>query len=197
MYIDCNKGRKCKNYYDVSSKGRKWRFPKAFVDPNSPHCSHAKQYKTINNPLETSRQGAMEDAVQALASNIGPNWIRIDMFDSKDHGPVLGEFTPSSTDGQASPLDGCVMSYLFIVHADYNGEPGSDDAANIRQLNESDVDEFKKKLRIPKTHTKGGDMKQSRFDFYPTAALEWSLHDELTKCEIVMQAQKQRFGAGQ
>ena len=70
--------------------------------------------------LTQGRKKALSDSVQLLASNIGLSWFRIDMFDSK-HGPVLGEFTTIGAMGKHLPLQGCVMSYLFIAHSKHAG----------------------------------------------------------------------------
>ena len=89
-FVDRNPRQKCKNYFDVSSKT--WMHLSYFKDAALPSCTHNKHYLTSN------RQSAMENAVRTLAEGMGKEWIRIDMFDSKD-GPVLGEFTPFSTAG--------------------------------------------------------------------------------------------------
>ena len=83
-----------------------------FFDMLVPNCFPNKQY------LKPSRWKDVSDAVQVLANNIpGKHWIRNDMHDGED-GPILGDFTPFSSNGRATSLDSCAMSYLFDAHAD-------------------------------------------------------------------------------
>jgi len=58
----------------------------------------------------------MIDTVQKLAAFLRQDYLRIDMFDSKD-GPMLGEFTQFHSNGLDLPLAGCIQSYMFIQHA--------------------------------------------------------------------------------
>mmetsp|Transcript_6609 Transcript_6609/g.14966 ORF Transcript_6609/g.14966 Transcript_6609/m.14966 type:complete len:509 (+) Transcript_6609:90-1616(+) len=183
LYIDRNEGQQCRDYFDISSQ--KMRFLEDLFDNNQgrglmPHCIHDNRSKIV---LEPSRQAALADAVQTLASSAGENWIRIDMFDSKD-GPVLGEFTPFSHNGNVQPLVGCVMSYLFIAHAEH-GDESTDDAEFISKR--EDVRELKKKLRMKKQTDL--PIEHANVDFYPPEAREWLQYDELTKCKKVMEAQ--------
>ena len=143
--------------------------------------------------LTSSRQGAMENAVRTLAEGMGKEWIRIDMFDSKD-GPVLGEFTPFSTSGHGVGLDSCVMSYLFVAHAEHAGVD-SDDLRTLDKLKR--IDELKRKLNIGQMND-DLSRKQNRSALdqkgIVTAipeARDWMQYDELTKCKMVMEAQRQ------
>lgn len=72
------------------------------------------------------------NAIRKVASKASKNWLRIDMYDSKN-GPVFGEITPWSTNGLAAPRASCAMSYLFTAHAYNNGY--LDDAATIVMMN--------------------------------------------------------------
>ena len=110
---------------------------------SKPPCSQeTRDALELEDP---SRQNALKDAVQILASNAGPNWIRVDMFDSKHYGPVLGEFSPFSTKGQGEPLNSCVMSHLFIVHAEHGGPNDDSDLLHDLMI---DVIKFKDMLRM-------------------------------------------------
>ena len=171
--IDRNQGQKCWDYVDVSSK---WRRLEGFLHRTYPNCDSS----STSYP-EPSREAALMDAVQILASKASKNWIRIDMYDSKD-GPILGEFTPFSTDGRADPLPSCVMSYLFTTHAKHGGL--TDDAETIRALkqglglNQGDAPEEQ-------------DQEEDKFDFYPPEAQEWKQYKEISKCKMVMEAQQE------
>ena len=99
--------------------------------------------------------------------------------------PVLGEFTPFSHNGRVQPLNGCVLSYLFVAHAEHGGG-STDDAELMRKL--KDVRELKHKLGM-ENQTDLSIEHDVKFDFYPPEAREWSKYDELTKCKKVMEAQ--------
>lgn len=185
--IDRNKNPKCSNYYEFTSK-MEWRHLRDFNDGESggyPQCSPRKN--RVSHYLGPPRQAALTEAVRVLASGLGPNWIRIDMFDSK-HGPVLGEFTPYSANGRRWGLVGCVMSELIAMHAAHAGGL-TDDAETIhaveRQLglntSKNDATEGGNETSYPN----GND-----FDFLAPEAREWKQYDELTKCKKVQEAQQ-------
>jgi len=177
FFIDRNKGRDCKDFFHVSSKN--WKHQEGWTHLDYPNC-HPDKY------MEPSRQAAMMDAVRVLASSVGENWIRVDMYDSKD-GPVFGEITPYSTNGKAVPLVDCVMSYLFTAHAGHGGL--IDDAATV---DESElVKEFKNKLKmkieLPTEHPK--PIHDGGFGVFPIEASEWKQYGEVEKCKKVKEAQ--------
>jgi len=117
------------------------------------------------------------DAVGKLASKASKNWLRIDMYDSKN-GPVFGEITPWSGIGNAAPRAGCVMSYLFTAHAYKNGD--LDDAAT--------VNEVKKKFGL-NTHFNTSNNHDD--EFYPPEAHQWRKYTQMEKCNEVMKAQEE------
>ena len=172
---------KCGDFFHIRSE--KWRFLKD-LPSTYPHCS--QETRDALELEDSSRHEALKDAVQILASNAGPNWIRIDMFDSKHYGPVLGEFTPFSTNGYGPPLTKCVMSYLFIAHAEHGA---TNDDSDLLHVLTNDVIKFKDMLRM-KNKTKAARL-NSTFDFYPPQAREWLQFDEMTKCKKVMEAQRE------
>ena len=106
------------------------------------------------------------------------------MFDSKHYGPVLGEFTPFSFKGHGEPPKSCVMSHLFIVHAEHGGPNDDRDLLHDLMI---DVIKFKDMLKM-KNETRAS---RSTFDFYPPQAHEWLKLDEMTKCKKVMEAQRE------
>jgi len=170
----------CSDFFDVRSE--KWSFMKDLKSNSKPPCSQeTRDALELEDP---SRQNALKDAVQILASSAGPNWIRVDMFDSKHYGPVLGEFTPFSSKGHGEPLESCVMSHLFIVHAEHGGPNDDSDLLHDLMI---DVIKFKDMLRM-KNEPKAS---RSTFDFYPPQAHEWLELDEMTKCKKVMEAQRE------
>jgi len=177
FFIDRNKGRECKDFFHVSSKN--WKHQEGWTHLDYPNC-HPDKY------LEPSRQTAMMDAVRVLANSVGENWIRIDMYDSKE-GPVLGEFTPYSTNGKAVPLVDCVMSYLFTAHAGHGGM--IDDAATVD--GSEPLKTFKNKLKMeiefPTEHPK--PIHDGGFGTFPIEADEWKQYGEVEKCNKVMEAQ--------
>ena len=196
LYCDHNPGTYCEDSFDVNSENE-WTFLKEIRDPKIPQCSPVNRKR---NALDPSRQKAMKDAAHTLAKNAGPNWIRIDMYDSKDHGPVLGEFTPFSGGGVADPLDGCVMSYLFVAHAERGG-PNVDDYLTLHNgtIGNSTI-KFKEMLMMKGTNNTASNTKSllhvhgqdqdALFDFYPQEAHDWHKYDELTRCNKVMEAQQ-------
>jgi hypothetical protein len=94
---------KCKLAFDVCSEKR--RFIKE-LEFKLPDCSQETQEALEQeDPL---RHTALMDALQVLARNAGPNWIRIDMYDTKHYKPVLGEFMPFSSRGNGKSLYSCV-----------------------------------------------------------------------------------------
>lgn len=173
FYVDRNKGQYCADFFDVSS--RKWKHLENFTSILGPNCPPDKY------DLGASMEADMTDAVRILASSVDKNWIRIDMFDSRN-GPTLGEFTPYSTHGKESPLVDCVMSYLFIAHSEHHGGL-SDDAVTVK---ESPIAiDVKNELKI---HSSTGQ--PDPVDFFPPEAKEWEQYDQLEKCKKVMEAQR-------
>lgn len=172
--MDRNKGQKCRDSFDVVSSQKS--LLKEVGGLSMPSCSQ----DTRNALDDAPRQKAMEDAVQILASNAGPNWIRIDMFDSKDYGPVLGEFTPFSAEGFDQPRGSCIMSYLFIAHADH-GAP-NDDSDLIQNDLTKHLTKFKGRMRM-QNKMNAKLFNSTTFDFYPQEAREWLQYDEMTKCK--------------
>lgn len=172
--MDRNKGQKCWDFVDVSSK---WKRIEGFLQSVSgyPNCPASTSYP------EPSREAALMNAVRILASKVSKNWIRIDMYDSKD-GPILGEFTPFSALGKADPLPSCVMSYLFTAHAKHGGL--TDDADTIRALKQG---LGLKQSDVPEDQ----DQKEDKFDFYPPEAQEWKQYKQISKCNMVMKAQQE------
>ena len=191
-YIDRNeqlpKRPKCSTHFDISSNNR-LRFLEDVIGVYPTPCPI-----DIRKELEekdSTRQKALKDAVQILASNLGPNWMRIDMYDSS-HGPVLGEFTPFSAKGKGEPLQKCIMSYLFIRHAEY-GVASSDDSGLIHDSLLDDAIKFKNmtRMKTDETKPKTGLTDGITFEFQPPEAREWLELDEMTKCKKVMVAQRQ------
>jgi len=169
--VDRNKGQKCADHFDVTSSNNKWKVIEGLPrSDHEPHCPENTLYSNI------SRETAMMDAVRKVASNASKNWLRIDMYDSKN-GPVFGEITPWSNNGQASPKASCVMSYLFTAHA-YKNE-GLDDAAT--------VNEVKKKFGLD-TINISDDVDN---EFYPPEAHQWRSFTQMAKCNKVMKAQEE------
>lgn len=187
-FVDRNRNAKCKNYYDLSS-AQEWRFMEGFLDTKLPNCSPSGDEH--GHYLEPSRRIALANAVQVLADNIpGNNWVRIDMYDSKD-GPILGEFTPFSSNGKTTPLDGCVMSYLFIAYSEQYGG-WTDDAATASRLKDK-VGDFRNELGIDRVISISAAEKtlyhQSNMGFFSPEAHEWYQSNILRKCQKVMAAQ--------
>ena len=182
-YVDRNeelpKRPKCSSHFDNGS----FKFLKDVIGVYPTPCPI-----DIRKELEKDykRQKAMKDAVQILASNIGPNWMRIDMYDSS-HGPVLGEFSPFSTKGKGEPLQKCVASYLFIRHAEY-GEVDSVDRGLIHDSLLDDAIKFKNMTRMKTDEAKTRD--GITFEIQPPEAREWLKLDEMTKCKKVMAIQR-------
>jgi hypothetical protein len=112
--------------------------------------------------------------------------MRIDMYDSS-HGPVLGEFTPFSAKGKGEPLSKCIMSYLFIRHAEC-GAVDSDDRGLIHDSFLDDAIKFKNMTRM-KTDDEAKTRDGITFEFQPPEAREWLKLDEMTKCKKVMAMQ--------
>jgi hypothetical protein len=176
---------KCTNFFGVSSE--KWRFLKDFDMMSNPHCPQEAYDAPELKDTSTSRHKALKDAALILASNAGPNWIRVDLFDSK-HGPVLGEFTPFSSKGIGGGPDSlysCVMSYLFIAHAEH-GAP-NDDMDLLHNATKNELVKFKGMLKMKNELT--ATPINNTFDFYPPHAREWLQLDEMTKCKKVMETQ--------
>ena len=186
-YIDRNeqlpKRPKCSTHFDSNGS---WRFLKGVIGvyPTPYPIDIRKELEK-----DSTRQKAMKDAVQILASNLGPNWMRIDMYDST-HGPVLGEFTPFSAKGKGEPLQKCIISYLFIRHAEY-GAIDSDDRGLIHDSLLDDAIKFRNmtRMKTDEVRTKTGLTDGSTFEFQPPEAREWLQLDEMTKCKKVMAAQ--------
>jgi len=135
------------------------------------------------------------NAVQVLADNIpGKNWVRIDMYDSKN-GPILGEFTQFSSNGNATPLDGCVMSYLFIAYSEQYGG-WTDDAATLSRLKDK-VGNFKNELGIDQvigiSAAEMAFFHRSNMDFFSLEAREWYQYNVMQKCQKVMEAQHEFY----
>ena len=118
----------------------------------------------------------MLKAVRKVASNASKNWLRIDMYDSKN-GPVFGEITPWSNNGQAAPRASCVMSYLFTAHAYKNGD--LDDAAT--------VNEVKKRFGLDTYNTTDNHDDE----FHTPEARQWRSYTQMEKCNKVMEAQEE------
>ena len=167
--VDRNEGQKCADHFDVTSSN-KWKVIEGL--PRSIHESYC--------PKETysdiSRETAMINAVRKVASKASKNWLRIDMYDSKN-GPVFGEITPWSNNGQATPRASCVMSYLFTAHAYHN--KGLDDAAT--------VDEVKRKFGLDTDYT----IDYRDDEFHIPEAHEWKRYTQMEKCNKVMKAQEE------
>ena len=180
--IDRNMKPECSNFFDLSLSNKNWSFLEDVIGGYPRPCSNDAR-KAILEDAPRQRRKLMEDAAQTLADSIGPNWMRIDMYDST-HGPVLGEFTPFSGNGKGEPFFKCVMSYLFIAHAEH-GAP-NDDSDLISKSLLNDANEFKARSRMKNRakHSNNGT-----FDFYPPEAREWLEFDEMTKCKKVMAAQ--------
>ena len=181
--VDRNVGHECADMIDVtsasSSSSEGWNIFEGLQHEKQPTCNQT------NMPnMDISRQNVMMDAVRKLASKIGENWLRIDMYDS-DHGPILGEFTPSSGGGKESPLASCVMSYLFISHAYHNDT--IDDAGVIMELKEKYglIDKQTKYTTISELKKKDNN------DFYPVEAQQWKTYTQMQRCNKVMEAQKE------
>ena len=136
---------------------KNWKHQEGWTHLGYPNC-HPDKY------IEPSKRTAMIDAVRVLASSLGENWVRIDMYDSKD-GPVFGKITPYSTNGKAVPLVQCLMFYLFTVHAGHGGL--IDDTATVDKS--GPVKEFKNKLKmkieLPTEHPK--PIHDGRFGAFP------------------------------
>jgi hypothetical protein len=185
-YIDRNE-EECCSIFDVSSNNG-MKFLKDVVHHQYPTSCPIDIRKELEEKNFT-RQNAMKDAAQILASNIGPNWMRIDMYDSS-HGPVLGEFTPFSAKGHGEPLHKCILSYLFIRHAEY-GVVDSDDRGLIHDSFLDDAIKFKNmtRMKTDEARTKTGLTNGIHFEFQPPEAREWLQLDEMTKCKKVMEIQ--------
>ena len=169
--VDRNKGQKCADHVDVTSSNNKWKVIEGLPrSDHEPHCPENTLYSDV------SREIAMMDAVRKVASKASKNWLRIDMYDSKN-GPVFGEITPWSASGQAAPRASCVMSYLFTAHA-YKNE-GLDDAAT--------VNEVKKKIGLD-TFNISDDHDD---EFHVPEAHEWKRYTQMEKCNKVMKAQEE------
>ena len=184
-YIDRNEEPKCSNFFDVSSKNIHWVFLEDIIGVYSRPCPNDTR-KAVEN-MSRQKRKVMEEAVQTLSEGMGPNWMRIDMYDST-HGPVLGEFTPFSSNGHGEPLSKCIMTYLFIAHAEHGARP-NDDLDLISESLLNDVNEFKARSRM-KNRANTKHPNNSTFDFHPPEAREWLEYDEMTKCKKVMAAQQ-------
>ena len=188
-YIDRNeelpKRPKCSSHFDNNGS---WRFLKDVIGvyPNPCPIDIRKELEE----KDYTRQKAMKDAVQILADNLGPNWMRIDMYDSS-HGPVLGEFTPFSAKGKGEPLQKCIVSYLFIRHAEY-GAVDNDDRDLIHDSLLDDAIKFKNmtRMKTDEVRAKTGLTDGSTFEFQPPEAGEWLQLDEMTKCKKVMEPRR-------
>ena len=177
---------KCTNFFGLSSE--KWRYLKQFKMMSNPHCPQEAYDAPKLKDTSRSRRKALQDAALILARNAGPNWIRVDMFDSKQYGPVLGEFTPFSTNGIGAGPDShysCVMAYLFIAHAEHVAP--NDDMDLLHNATKNALVEFKDMLKT-KNEMRATPINDT-FDFYPPKAREWLQLDEMTKCNKVMEAQ--------
>jgi len=170
--VDRNEGQKCADHFDVTSSN-KWKVIEGLPRTpwhDEPHCPKNTLYSNI------SREAEMINAVKKVASKASRNWLRIDMYDSKN-GPVFGEITPWSNNGYAAPRASCVMSYLFIAHA-YNNKD-LDDAAT--------VDEVKRKVGLDTDY-----IRYHRDDeFHVPEAREWKRYTQMEKCNKVMKAQEE------
>jgi hypothetical protein len=177
----------CCSIFDVSSNNG-MKFMKDVIHHQYPTSCPIDIRKELEEK-DSTRQKAMKDAAQILASNIGPNWMRIDMYDSS-HGPVLGEFTPFNAKGKGEPLSKCIMSYLFIRHAEY-GAVDSDDRGLIHDSFLDDAIKFKNmtRMKTDEARTKTGLTDGITFEFQPPEAREWLKLDEMTKCKKVMAMQ--------
>ena len=177
----------CCSIFDVSSNNG-MKFLKDVIHHQYPTSCPIDIRKELEEK-DSTRQKAMKDAAQILASNIGPNWMRIDMYDSS-HGPVLGEFTPFSAKGHGEPLHKCILSYLFIRHAEY-GVVDSDDRGLIHDSFLDDAIKFKNmtRMKTDEARTKTGLTNGIPFEFQPPEAREWLKLDEMTKCKKVMAMQ--------
>ena len=191
VYIDRNEQLpnrpECSDNFDISStKG--WRFLEGVIITYSRGPCPDEIRKDLEK--DTSRQKAMKQAVQILADNIGPNHYRIDMYDSI-HGPVLGEFTPYGGKGHGEPLFNCIMTYLFIRHAEY-GAGKSDDYGLIQDDLLEEANLFKTITRMKTTFE--GNAKHSTdktLDSRQVEAREWLHLDKMTKCHKVIAAQRE------
>lgn len=198
--VDRNEKEKgCRKVFDVSNDN--WQ---TMDELNN--CKEGSYDGEFQHLLSPERKGAMKNAVEALASNMGMNWMRVDMFDGKD-GPVLGEFTAYSTMGKtrsfystmvktakktASSFEGCVMAYLFLAHTEHGA---SDDRYTLQALeNESTaVNEYKKQLGL-------GIKTESAYNSNLLSALpkhitleeieEFEEMTQLERCEKVMKMQQ-------
>ncbi|KAL9190958.1 hypothetical protein ACHAXT_000664 [Thalassiosira profunda] len=186
--VDRNEGTKCKDYFDVSSDAR-WPYLKGFqFSRKMPNCRPTRQGDRIGHRHYLGpRRAAMDEAVQTLIRDIGPDWMRVDMYDGK-RGPTLGEFTPFSSSGKALPLDSCVMPYLFIAHAE-RGE-ATDDAKTMREA--EGIGEAKAWLGLQGAGSWWNRWRgRSNVGFSPKEVNRWNGYDELQKCKAVMEAQSE------
>lgn len=184
FFVDRNKPQKCSDYFDLSTKD--WKY--LDIDPLSPHCPPSKDKDGRKHYLGLGRQAALMDAVRVLASKIGEDMYRIDMYDSKD-GPVLGEFTPFSAAGEGKPLESCIMSYLFIAHAENVGAL-TDDVRTIQSIKH--ISKVKSILKLHSPMRKGQNRQNygaHNLGFSPEEVNKWNQLNELTKCKKVMKAQ--------
>mmetsp|Transcript_5697 Transcript_5697/g.12413 ORF Transcript_5697/g.12413 Transcript_5697/m.12413 type:complete len:319 (+) Transcript_5697:655-1611(+) len=192
-FVDRNKG-KCKDFYDTTVKG--WRFMEEFFSrEHGELCPPQEMDGQFRHYLTQDRKKALSDSVQLLASKIGPSWFRIDMFDSK-HGPVIGEFTTISAMGNHLPLEGCVMSYLFIAHSKHAGF--IDDTETLQMVgnfNSSEVKETLHKMSKIVASNEGtlGSHINKTLDlgFSPEETQKWKGYTELEKCNVVKKAQQE------
>ena len=186
--IDRNKehhGMICQSSFDVSEDD--W-LPLG-LDSVNPQCPPDEDGNVNGHYLDPGQKVAMTKAVRALASKLGPDWLRIDMFDS-NRGPVLGEFTPYSSRGNTrDPVDSCIMSHLIVAHTVHGGP--IDDVETVRAVGKNlraDLDFL--------TKSSNGAEAPNSFDWNQLGlTLEevrrWSKYDEVEKCKVAKAAQEQ------
>mmetsp|Transcript_14225 Transcript_14225/g.24315 ORF Transcript_14225/g.24315 Transcript_14225/m.24315 type:complete len:463 (+) Transcript_14225:67-1455(+) len=197
-FVDRNKGQKCKDYFYASSEGYWYVDSFRSEDLSIGLCPNRGEGQ-LRHLLNTGRMKDMALAVASLTGKMSYDWMRIDMFDSS-HGPVLGEFTPSSSMGQTHPLESCVMSYLFLIHAEHG--KATDDVATLKLMKERNITEAnntevkKSLLEMSKltsffsdqySHDSHGDME---LGVSPEEVHRWNGYSAIEKCEKVMEAQK-------
>jgi len=117
----------------------------AFFDPNTANWTRvpgpddgSNETNVVGNPICATRtrdyalyqgpqlQREMTNAVRRLLEPMDGSFVRVDMFETAEGTPVLGEFTPYPFNGNFKPYMGCLTTYLFLKHA--GRYPRSDDA---------------------------------------------------------------------